>query len=170
MAAATNPATMPHVVPEAPKKPEKETVVKAVEAIEAGPRVLRIYMEECAKCGTCAEVCPVYYGEPDKRMNPADRADLIRRIYKHRTTFSGKLLGRLAGAQDYAEGEIYGLEHTPARFRERALKPRTGLKGFYLTGQDVCTAGIAGALFGGTIAASAILGKNLLGEISRRNG
>jgi len=97
---------MPHVVPEAPKKPEKETVVKAVEAIEAGPRVLRIYMEECAKCGTCAEVCPVYYGEPDKRMNPADRADLIRRIYKHRTTFSGKLLGRLAGAQDYAEGEI----------------------------------------------------------------
>jgi all-trans-retinol 13,14-reductase len=70
---------------------------------------------------------------------------------------------------DYAEGEIYGLEHTPARFRERALRPRTGLKGFYLTGQDVCTAGIAGALFGGTIAASAILGKNLLGEISRRS-
>lgn len=68
---------------------------------------------------------------------------------------------------DYAEGEIYGLEHTPARFRERALKPRTGLKNFYLTGQDVCTAGIAGALFGGTIAASAILGRNLLGEISR---
>jgi len=71
---------------------------------------------------------------------------------------------------DYAEGEIYGLEHTPARFRERALRPRTGLKGFYLTGQDVCTAGIAGALFGGTVAASSILGKNLLGEISRRNG
>ena len=71
---------------------------------------------------------------------------------------------------DYAEGEIYGLEHTPARFRERALRPRTGLKGFYLTGQDVCTAGIAGALFGGTVAASAILGKNLLGVISRRNG
>jgi len=70
----------------------------------------------------------------------------------------------------YDEGEIYGLEHTPTRFRERALRPRTGLKGFYLTGQDVCTAGIAGALFGGTVAASAILGKNLLGEISRKNG
>ena len=70
---------------------------------------------------------------------------------------------------DYAEGEIYGLEHTPARFRERALRPRTGLKGFYLTGQDVCTAGIAGALFGGVVAASSILGKNLLGEIGRRS-
>jgi len=33
----------------------------------------------------------------------------------------------------YDAGEIYGLEHTPARFRERALRPKTGLKGFYLT-------------------------------------
>ncbi len=68
----------------------------------------------------------------------------------------------------YDEGEIYGLEHTPARFRQRALRPRTGLKGFYLTGQDICTAGVAGALFGAVLSASAILGRNLLGEISRR--
>jgi all-trans-retinol 13,14-reductase len=68
----------------------------------------------------------------------------------------------------YDKGEIYGLEHTPARFRERALRPKTGLKGFYLTGQDVCTAGIAGALFGAVLSASAILGRNLLGEISRK--
>jgi all-trans-retinol 13,14-reductase len=67
----------------------------------------------------------------------------------------------------YDEGEIYGIEHTPARFRERALRPKTGLKGFYLTGQDVCTAGVAGALFGAVLSASAILGRNLLGEISR---
>jgi all-trans-retinol 13,14-reductase len=69
---------------------------------------------------------------------------------------------------NYPKGEIYGLEHTPARFRERALRPRTGLKGFYLTGQDVCTAGVAGALFGAVLCASTILGRNLLGEISRR--
>jgi all-trans-retinol 13,14-reductase len=68
----------------------------------------------------------------------------------------------------YDKGEIYGLEHTPARFRERALRPRTGLKGFYLTGQDVCTAGVAGALFGAVLSASAILGRNLLSEISRK--
>ena len=67
----------------------------------------------------------------------------------------------------YPEGEIYGLEHTPPRFRERALRPKTGLKGFYLTGQDVCTAGIAGALFGAVLCSSAILGKNLLREIGR---
>jgi len=68
----------------------------------------------------------------------------------------------------YDKGEIYGLEHTPARFRERALRPKTGLKGFYLTGQDICTAGVAGALFGALLSASAILGRNLLGEISRK--
>jgi len=68
----------------------------------------------------------------------------------------------------YDKGEIYGLEHTPARFRERALRPKTGLKGLYLTGQDICTAGVAGALFGALLSASAILGRNLLGEISRK--
>jgi len=67
----------------------------------------------------------------------------------------------------YPRGEIYGLDHSPARFRERALKPKTQLNGFFLTGQDVCTAGIAGALFGGVLAASSILGKNLLGKIGR---
>jgi all-trans-retinol 13,14-reductase len=68
---------------------------------------------------------------------------------------------------NYRKGEIYGLEHTPARFRERALRPKTGLKGFYLTGQDVCTAGVAGALFGAVLSASSVLGRNLLSEIER---
>jgi all-trans-retinol 13,14-reductase len=67
----------------------------------------------------------------------------------------------------YEHGEIYGLTHTPARFRERGLRPRTGLKGFYLTGQDVCTAGVAGALFGAVLCASVILGRNLLKELAR---
>jgi all-trans-retinol 13,14-reductase len=62
----------------------------------------------------------------------------------------------------YKGGEIYGLEHTPARFQEKALRPRTPIKGLWLTGQDVCTAGIAGALYGAVLCASAILGKNLL--------
>jgi all-trans-retinol 13,14-reductase len=65
----------------------------------------------------------------------------------------------------YDHGEIYGLEHSPQRFREKALTPRTPIKGLFLTGQDVCTAGIAGALMGAALAASAILGRNLINEI-----
>ncbi len=71
---------------------------------------------------------------------------------------------------NYEEGEIYGLDHTPARFRERTLQPRTPLRGFWLTGADVCTAGVSGALLGGVLCASAILGKNLMGRILSGRG
>ncbi len=63
---------------------------------------------------------------------------------------------------NYARGEIYGLEHSPARFAERRLGPRTPVPGLYLTGQDACSCGIAGALVGGYLAASAIAGKPLM--------
>ncbi len=69
---------------------------------------------------------------------------------------------------NYATGEIYGLAHTPARFRERRLRPRTGIPGFYLTGQDIVSCGIAGALMAGALTASAILGRNLIGQITAR--
>ena len=72
---------------------------QGIEAIRKGPRALRMYMEMCAHCGTCASVCPVYYARPEKRYNPAERSDLIRRVYKKHCTASGRLLGRLAGAE-----------------------------------------------------------------------
>ncbi len=63
---------------------------------------------------------------------------------------------------NYARGELYGLDHTAARFERRFLRPRTPIRGLFLTGQDVATAGVAGALAGGYLTASAILGRNLL--------
>lgn len=63
---------------------------------------------------------------------------------------------------NYARGEIYGLSHDPARFAERALSPRTTVGGLWLTGQDVCTCGIGGAMAGGYLTASAIAGRPLL--------
>lgn len=53
-------------------------------------------------------------------------------------------------------GEMYGLAHTPARFR-LPLRAQTDIPGLYLTGSDVATCGVAGALFGGLIAAGAVL-------------
>ncbi len=66
---------------------------------------------------------------------------------------------------NYPRGEIYGLDHTPRRFRESRLRPRTALKGLYLTGQDVCTCGVSGALIGGVLCASAVLGRDLMTDI-----
>ncbi|MDT0552415.1 phytoene desaturase family protein [Urechidicola vernalis] len=66
---------------------------------------------------------------------------------------------------NYDKGEIYGLDHTPERFRQKFLQPRTPIKGLYLTGQDIVTAGVGGALFAGLITASAITGKNFMKKI-----
>jgi all-trans-retinol 13,14-reductase len=62
----------------------------------------------------------------------------------------------------YAHGEIYGLAHDPERFEQRLLRPKTPLRNLYLTGQDVCTCGVGGALLSGFLTASAITGENLV--------
>jgi all-trans-retinol 13,14-reductase len=65
------------------------------------------------------------------------------------------------------EGEAYGLSATPARFRVRRLGARTAVRNLYLTGQDVATAGVTGAMAGGAIAASVILRRNLVSALFR---
>jgi len=66
---------------------------------------------------------------------------------------------------NYGKGEIYGLDHSPSRYRQSFLKPRTPIKNFYLTGQDIVTAGVGGALFSGVLSSMAITGKNVLKKI-----
>ncbi len=68
---------------------------------------------------------------------------------------------------NYPEGEIYGLDHTPRRFRQTWLKPRTPIPGLYLAGQDVVSDGIAGALMGGVLTASAVLRRNVLQDLMK---
>jgi all-trans-retinol 13,14-reductase len=67
---------------------------------------------------------------------------------------------------NYPHGEIYGLSAVPARFRLKSLGARTPIRNLYLTGADVSSLGVTGALFGGVIAASAILGRNLMAKIT----
>ncbi len=67
----------------------------------------------------------------------------------------------------HKHGEMYGLTHTPERFRQRILKPHTPVKNLYLTGQDVMIASISGGLMGGVLCASAILQKDVLKTINR---
>ncbi|BDS10263.1 phytoene desaturase family protein [Aureispira anguillae] len=66
---------------------------------------------------------------------------------------------------NYEKGELYGLEHSPERFEQKFLRPKTPIKNFYLTGQDITTAGIGGAAFAGLLTASTITGKNIAKEL-----
>ena len=68
---------------------------------------------------------------------------------------------------NYERGESYGLSATPERFRLRCLTPRTPIRNLYLTGQDVVSLGVTGALLGGVVTASAILGRNLMATLSK---
>ena len=99
---------------------------------------------------------------------------LLEVLYKHLPQTKGKIehheLSTPLTTQhfiNYDEGEIYGLDHTPKRFRQRFLQPRTPIKNFYLTGQDVVTAGVAAALFSGVITTSAITGKNIIKKVMK---
>lgn len=68
---------------------------------------------------------------------------------------------------NYEHGEAYGLAATPERFESRSLTPHTSVRNLYLTGQDVTSLGVTGAMFGGVTAASAILGRNLMSRVSK---
>jgi Fe-S oxidoreductase len=126
----------------------KEKVVAEIKAMRNGPRALRMYMEMCAKCGTCASVCPVYYGKSEKRFNPAQRTDLLRRVYRKHCTLSGKLLGKLAGAEDVEPEDLaewaktfyectgcrrcaafcpFGIDHSIVTRKGRAILDKLGL-------------------------------------------
>ena len=66
-----------------------------------------------------------------------------------------------------SHGQIYGLAHSPDRFLARDLRPRTPIQNLFLTGQDVGTCGVMGALSGAVTTVSAILGRNLFSVVAR---
>lgn len=91
-------------------------------------------------------------------------------------------LPSIKGSIDYAEvstplsyehflrrktGGFLGLEASPERFRQDWIRVDTPFKNLYLTGQDVVTDGIVGAMMGGILSASRILGRNLVMEIAQ---
>ncbi len=97
---------------------------------------------------------------------------LLKELYKQLPHLEGKVncyeLSTPLTTQhfvNYSRGEIYGLDHSPSRFRQSFLVPRTPIKNFFLTGQDIVTAGVAGALFSGMLTATAITGKNVLKKL-----
>jgi all-trans-retinol 13,14-reductase len=113
-------------------------------------------------------------GDEYKKLKEKIAQRLLAELYKQQPQLEGSVdyyeLSTPLTTQhfvNYEKGEIYGLDHTPDRFRQKFLKPRTPIKNFYLTGQDIVTCGVAAALFSGVLTSTAMTGKNVLKKVMK---
>jgi len=67
--------------------------------------------------------------------------------------------------QKNVSGEIYGLDHFVERFNKPFLHPQTPVKNLYMTGADIMTAGVGGALMAGVITTMRMLGLRKMSQV-----
>ncbi|MFK7956922.1 MAG: phytoene desaturase family protein, partial [Lysobacterales bacterium] len=68
----------------------------------------------------------------------------------------------------YQYGELYGLSHNSHRLQQEWLRPKTRINGLWLTGQDVLTCGVTGAMMGGLMTTAAMVGMRRMGPLMKR--
>ena len=68
----------------------------------------------------------------------------------------------------YRHGELYGIDHTPERLQQDWLRPRTRIAGLWLTGQDILTCGVTGAMMSGMLTTIAMLGMRRAGPLMKK--
>jgi all-trans-retinol 13,14-reductase len=68
----------------------------------------------------------------------------------------------------YQEGELYGLAHTPERMQQEWLRPETSIPGLWLTGQDILTCGVTGAMMAGVLTTTSIVGFRKMSPLMKR--
>ncbi|MFK7940652.1 MAG: phytoene desaturase family protein [Roseovarius sp.] len=83
------------------------------------------------------------------RANFPDLADLV--IMRELSTPLAT-----ASITGHHEGRFYGLDGTPERVVSDALRAKTPIEGLFLSGQDVVSQGVQGALWGGVLCAASI--------------
>jgi phytoene dehydrogenase-like protein len=67
----------------------------------------------------------------------------------------------------HPQGAIYGIPLSVNRFENPWISVKTPLKGLYLTGADIAGPGIAGAMMGGVLTLSEIVGLSVFGKVFR---
>ena len=68
----------------------------------------------------------------------------------------------------YRHGELYGLDHTPERLQQDWLRPQTRIEGLWLTGQDILTCGVTGAMMSGLLTTTAMIGPRKMSPLMKR--
>lgn len=68
----------------------------------------------------------------------------------------------------YRKGELYGLEHSPERMRQKWLRPATTIPGLWLTGQDILTCGVTGAMMAGLLTTMRMVGPRKMAPLLKK--
>ena len=68
----------------------------------------------------------------------------------------------------YQHGELYGLAHTPERMQQKWLQPQTRIPGLWLTGQDILTCGVTGAMMAGLLTTMSMVGTRKMTPLMKK--
>ncbi len=68
----------------------------------------------------------------------------------------------------YRQGELYGLAHTAERMQQKWLRPQTDVKGLWLTGQDILTCGVTGAMMAGMLTTISMVGTRKIAPLMKQ--
>jgi Fe-S oxidoreductase len=81
----------------------KEKAIEKMRELLNKYKSLRVFLDICVRCGSCADKCQFFLGSKDPKNMPVARAELLRKVYRKHFTCGGKILGKLASAEDLTE-------------------------------------------------------------------
>jgi Fe-S oxidoreductase len=87
------------------EKPEnwKELFIKSMGEILKKYKSVRVFLDECVRCGACTDKCHYYLSTGDPRNMPVHRQELMRSVYRKYFTVGGKVFGNLAAARELSD-------------------------------------------------------------------
>ncbi|MFV1951493.1 MAG: sulfate reduction electron transfer complex DsrMKJOP subunit DsrK [Nitrospinota bacterium] len=81
----------------------KEKALKKMKELLKKYRSLKLYLDICVRCGSCADKCHYFLGTGDPKNMPVARQELLRKVYKKYFTVEGKVLGGLTNAEELTD-------------------------------------------------------------------
>lgn len=107
-------------------------------------------------------------GEPYEVMKQRMTTEMLEQVYRFYPQTRGKVTHmELATPLSFnhflgrSQGDFMSYAQTPERFEQRWMRAHSPVKCLYFSAQDVAGAGVSGAMVGGMVAASAVLGRDL---------
>lgn len=113
-------------------------------------------------------------GEAYEALKDQFKEEMLEKLYSLFPQLKGHVVSAVVSTPlstkhftNYQQGEIYGLAHTPERFKLPYLNPTSRIKGLTLVGQDITVVGVAGAMLSGMLGAISILKFKVTGLFKR---